>query len=261
MTLYDGLKKIVSTNNILVEKSDKAYACHDQSTIVTKAMPLMVVRVSVISELIDVVKLCISYRTPIVVRAAGTGKSGGAVADSRSVVIDITHLNRILFIDPVNLFAEVEPGVVLSCLQEAVIKHGLFYPPDPASARMCTIGGNVAENASGPSTLKYGTTRDYVRVRLLILVNVAPKESLAMISRPCFVAAKEPWRCLLNSDCVYYRFPKISLQQYFFLLMRKKRCERSLQYYITDIYQKPLSMWITPVLGLLCNLVVLTFLG
>lgn len=91
----------------------------------------------------------------------GTGKSGGAVANSHSVLIDISALNRILNIDTNDLVAEVEPGVILHDLQVAVLEKGLFYPPDPASSRMCTLGGNVAENAAGPSTIKYGSTREY----------------------------------------------------------------------------------------------------
>jgi glycolate oxidase len=162
MNLWLDIEKIVGKPNLLTDAVDKVYAHIDQSTNVRESEPFCVVRVHSISELIDVVQLCIKNKRPIVMRGAGTGKSGGAVADHRSVVIDAMGLNRIISIDKENLFAEVEPGVVLDDFQKEVIKHGLFYPPDPASARFCTLGGNVAENAAGPSTLKYGTTKDYL---------------------------------------------------------------------------------------------------
>ncbi len=162
MSLERKLKELVPEHDVLVTKADTAYARLDQATNVAESWPLMVVRVNTVEELIDVVQCCIKERTPLVVRGAGTGKSGGAVADAKTVVIDVARLQRIMLIDDDNLLAEVEPGVVLADLQEAVMKRGLFYPPDPASRATCTLGGNVAENAAGPSTLKYGTTREYL---------------------------------------------------------------------------------------------------
>ena len=74
----------------------------------------------------------------------------------------LTRLNRILEIDPENMLAVSEPGVITGEFQRAVLRHGLFYPPDPASLQFCTLGGNVAMCAGGPRALKYGVTRDYV---------------------------------------------------------------------------------------------------
>lgn len=160
--IFDELRKIVGEKYVLLSDEEKAYAERDQSTNVKPSLPLAVVKVKSQNELIDVVRLCLKKKTPIVMRGAGTGKSGGAIADEKGIVIDISLLNRIISIDPVNMFAEVEPGVVLNDLKEEVIKKGLYYPPDPASWKQCTIGGNVAENAAGPSTVKYGTTREYL---------------------------------------------------------------------------------------------------
>ncbi len=156
------LAQIVPAIDVLVSKDEVAYASIDQSTNVQASWPQAVVRVNTQEQLIGVVRLCIDKRIPIVMRGAGTGKSGGAVGAPDSIVIDITRLNQIIAIDKQSLLAEVEPGVVLADLQEAVMKEGLFYPPDPASSSHCTIAGNVAENAAGPSTLKYGTTRNYL---------------------------------------------------------------------------------------------------
>jgi glycolate oxidase len=99
---------------------------------------------------------------PVIPRGAGSGKSGGALPVEGGLVLSLEKLNRILEIDEENLIAKVEPGVITADLQEAVEKHGLFYPPDPASIKISTIGGNVAECAGGLRAVKYGVTRDYV---------------------------------------------------------------------------------------------------
>jgi glycolate oxidase len=158
----DFLKKlinIVGQDSVLINDADKDYASQDKSGL-KKSLPLFVIKVGTSLELIKVSRLCLEHKVPIVIRACGTGKSGGAIASKNAVIIDITRLNRIL-INKDDLTATVEPGVVLQDLKEEAKKLGLFYPPDPASFRFCSLGGNVAENASGPSTLKYGTTRDY----------------------------------------------------------------------------------------------------
>jgi glycolate oxidase len=95
-------------------------------------------------------------------RGAGTGYTGGAVPTHGGVVLSLERMNRILEIDEANLVAVVEPHVVTGDLQDAVERVGLFYPPDPASLRQSTIGGNVAECAGGPRAFKYGTTKQYV---------------------------------------------------------------------------------------------------
>ena len=99
---------------------------------------------------------------PVTPQGARTGLSGGALAVSGGVALDLTRLNRIIEIDRENLYAVVESGVITQTLQEAVEAVGLFYPPDPASRGSCTIGGNIAENAGGPRAAKYGTTGRYV---------------------------------------------------------------------------------------------------
>jgi glycolate oxidase len=113
-------------------------------------------------EISRVVRACAEHRVPFVPRGAGTGYSGGAVPLHGGVVISLERMNRILEIDEANLVAVVEPNVITGQLQEAVEKVGLFYPPDPASLAISSIGGNVAECAGGPRAFKYGTTKQYV---------------------------------------------------------------------------------------------------
>jgi len=98
----------------------------------------------------------------MVVRGAGTGYTGGAVPTAGGVLISMERFNRIMEIDETNLLAVVEPNVITADLQRAVEQVGLFYPPDPASLDMSSIGGNVAECAGGPRAFKYGTTKRYV---------------------------------------------------------------------------------------------------
>jgi glycolate oxidase subunit GlcD len=119
-------------------------------------------------ELIAVVRLLAEAGVPFVPRGAGTGLSGGALADA-VVLIGLNRLTRILSIDPVERLAVVEPGVVNVALTRAATPHGLHYAPDPSSQAACTIGGNVAENAGGPHCLKYGVTLNHVRAVTAIL--------------------------------------------------------------------------------------------
>ena len=109
-----------------------------------------------------IARLCNEHRLPLVVRGAGTGYTGGAVPVRGGVVLSMERFNRILEIDEESLLAVVQPHVVTGDLQEAVEARGLFYPPDPASLKQSSLGGNVAECAGGPRAVKYGTTKRYV---------------------------------------------------------------------------------------------------
>ncbi|MBW2027959.1 MAG: FAD-binding protein [Deltaproteobacteria bacterium] len=113
-------------------------------------------------EISRILSLANRHLFPVIPRGAGSGKSGGALPVRGGLVLAMDRFNRVLDIDGENLVAEVEPGVITSHFQEEVEKLGLFYPPDPASIRISTIGGNVAECAGGMRAVKYGVTRDYV---------------------------------------------------------------------------------------------------
>ena len=99
---------------------------------------------------------------PIVTRGSGTGLSGGSVPSAGSLVLCLAQMDAILDVDPRNLTLRAQPGAITQRIDEAAAQHGLFYPPDPGSMRISTIGGNVAENSGGLRGLKYGVTRDYV---------------------------------------------------------------------------------------------------
>ena len=135
-----------------------------------RRQPTLVVIPGTRDEVIDVVRLLAKHNVPFVPRGAGTGLSGGALADG-VVLLALHRLRRILSIDPANRVAVVEPGVVNTSLSREAAPHGLHYAPDPSSQTACTIGGNVAENAGGPHCLKYGVTMNHVLALTVVLPN------------------------------------------------------------------------------------------
>ncbi|MCB2146955.1 MAG: FAD-binding protein [Deltaproteobacteria bacterium] len=113
-------------------------------------------------EVSQIMKLAADFRIPVIPRGGGSGMTGGALAVKGGVVVVFNRMNRVVEIDEENLIARVQPGVVTAEFQNQVKRRGLFYPPDPSSASISTIGGNLAECAGGPKAVKYGVTRDYV---------------------------------------------------------------------------------------------------
>jgi glycolate oxidase len=109
-----------------------------------------------------VMKYSLLKRVPVIPRGAGSGKAGGALAERGGIVLSLEKLDKIVEVSKDDMVVVVQPGVILEKLQAAVEAEGLFYPPDPNSQALCSIGGNLAHNAGGPRALKYGVTRDYV---------------------------------------------------------------------------------------------------
>jgi glycolate oxidase len=124
-------------------------------------LPAMVACVSSMDDVLRVLEVAGKHGVPVTPRAAGTGKTGGALPVHGGIVLSLAGMNRIKEIDREQGIAVVEPGVILADFQRTVEAEGLFYPPDPNSYETCTLGGNVAENAAGPRAFKYGATRDY----------------------------------------------------------------------------------------------------
>lgn len=158
--LADRLAEIVGAEYVLTDEASRQTYGMDA---LKRGVPAdIVVRPADTAAISAIARLCTETRTPLVPRGGGTGYSGGAVPVHGGVVLSLERLDRILEIDEGNLLAIVEPNVITGDLQDAVERVGLFYPPDPASLRMSTIGGNVAECAGGPRAFKYGVTRQYV---------------------------------------------------------------------------------------------------
>src|SRR5271170_1891694 len=110
-------------------------------------------------------------KIPVTARGAGRGYVGGCVPKRHGIVVSFARMNRILEINPVDGVGVVQPGVITGEFQAQARQHGLLYPPDPASLKECSLGGNVATNAGGPRCLKYGVTRNYVLGLEVVLAN------------------------------------------------------------------------------------------
>ena len=157
-----GLTAALPNLDFVTDADVLASLSHDDAEWAPVGAPAAAVRPRTTEEVQAIVAECASRAIPVVPRGAGTGLSGGANAVDGCVVLDLAKMNKVLEIDPDNMIAVVQPGVVNNDLKAAVAEHGLWYPPDPASAPWSTIGGNVATNAGGLCCLKYGVTRDYV---------------------------------------------------------------------------------------------------
>ncbi|MEW6426970.1 MAG: FAD-linked oxidase C-terminal domain-containing protein [Thermodesulfobacteriota bacterium] len=168
-TTLHQLQAIVGRENVTVERADLLCYSYDGSNL--EYPPEAVVFPSSAAEISAIMRLATEKRIPVVVRGAGTGMTGGALAVAGGIVLATSRMNRILEIDTDNHLAVVEPGVLNGDLKQAAARHGLFYPPDPASYSFCTLGGNVAEGAGGPAAVKYGVTRDYVLALEVVLAD------------------------------------------------------------------------------------------
>ncbi|GAB7028251.1 FAD-binding oxidoreductase [Geotalea toluenoxydans] len=158
--ILEQIITIVGSENVATERQD--LLCYGYDATQMEFLPDAVVHPGNVDEISQIMKLANAENIHVFPRGAGSGFTGGALPKGGGIVLVVTRLNRILRIDTENLIAEVEPGVVTEQFQMEVEKLGLFYPPDPASLKFSTLGGNVAENAGGPRCVKYGVTRDFV---------------------------------------------------------------------------------------------------
>jgi glycolate oxidase len=124
--------------------------------------PLAALRPTTTDEVAQAVRIAARHRVPVVPQGARTGLTGGANAVDGALLVCLDKMDRILSIDPLNRVAVVQPGVINATLRRAVAEHGLFYPPDPSSWEISSVGGNVSTNAGGMCCVKYGVTTEYV---------------------------------------------------------------------------------------------------
>lgn len=135
------------------------------------AAPGAVLRPTSRDEVIAILRIAAEHRVPVVTRGGGSNCSAGMMGAPDRVMIDLSAMNRVLAVNPDALTARVEPGVINADLQKHVLKDGLCFSPDPVSAPLSTVGGNIVENAGGPHALKYGVTYDHVREVELVLAD------------------------------------------------------------------------------------------
>jgi glycolate oxidase len=178
--MTDGFATILGAGSVLTKPEDIIPYSFD-GTAALRQLPAAVLFPQTTEDVSRCVTFAVEQSIPIVTRGSGTGLSGGSVPSAGGVVLCLTRMNRILDIDPRNLVLRTQPGVTTLAIDEAAARHGLFYPPDPGSMRISSIGGNVAENSGGLRGLKYGVTRDYV----MALEVVMPDGRIARFGSAC----------------------------------------------------------------------------
>ncbi len=156
------LRAVFPASRLVVDDAEKLEAYGRDESELGTFPPDVVVLVESAKDVQEVFAVASRHRVPVVPVAGRSGKSGGSLAVHGGIAVSTERMGRILEVCPADLVARVEPGVILAAFQAEVEKHGLFYPPDPNSLELCTLGGNIAENAGGPRALKYGVTREYV---------------------------------------------------------------------------------------------------
>lgn len=159
MVMLEELQQIVGNR---VSASPTELYCYSADASLVKGIPDFVVRPDSTDEVSQILKLASRFGIPVTARGAGTGLAGGAVPVDGGIVLDMSGMSRIIEIDIDNLQVMVEPGLVPDKLNETLKPHGFFFPPDPGSSAMCTIGGLISNNGSGMRCVKYGTCRNYV---------------------------------------------------------------------------------------------------
>ncbi|MBW1870079.1 MAG: FAD-binding protein [Deltaproteobacteria bacterium] len=166
-TLIDSLKEIVGAEYVLSSDMDLALYSYDAS--LEKGMPDVVVMPGSTEEVSKIMALAYREKVPILGRGSGTNLTGGTIPVRGGIVVHFSRMNRILEIDIPNRTVTVEPGIITLDLQTEVLKKGFVYQPDPASQKVSTIGGNIAENSGGPHCLKYGVTSNHIQGLELVL--------------------------------------------------------------------------------------------
>lgn len=160
--LKKDLGQCVSSTRVITESEDLLAYANDATFYFKQVLPEAVVLPESTSEVSKVLKYAFDKEIPVTPRGAGSGLAGGCTPVHGGIVLDMKRMNHIVEIDRRNMIATVESGVVLKNFQHEVEKMKLFYPPDPQSMSVCTLGGNIATRAGGPRGVKYGTTGNYV---------------------------------------------------------------------------------------------------
>jgi glycolate oxidase len=170
LEVVDRLKALVGNSNVLTAQEDLIPYAFD-GTAALLQLPGCVAFAQTTEEIAAVLKLANETKVAIVTRGSGTGLSGGSVPSAGCIILCTVKMDKILEVDRANLTMLVEPGVTTLTIADAAGAVGLFYPPDPGSMKISTIGGNVAENSGGLRGLKYGVTRNYIMGLEVVLPN------------------------------------------------------------------------------------------
>jgi glycolate oxidase len=166
-----ALRQVLRDDQVLSEPARLDDYAHDDAEWAEYHRPLAVVLAETTDDVAAAVRFAADEGLSVVARGAGTGLSGGANALANAIVVSLERMTRVLEVDAAERYVVAEAGVINDDLRQAVAAHGLWYPPDPASYRISTIGGNAATNAGGICCVKYGVTRDYVLGMTVVLAD------------------------------------------------------------------------------------------
>lgn len=155
-----ALSQIIPGDRMFLDLAERY--CYSYDASFGEYLPEIVIQPKNAKEISELVKMANLHKIPVYPRGSGTSLSGGPLPVKGGMVLDLTLLRDKLFIDRENMLAIVSPGVITATIHQKADEAGLFYPPDPSSSNVATIGGNLLENSSGPKGLKYGTTKEYV---------------------------------------------------------------------------------------------------
>ncbi len=170
--LIDSLERILPRKNILSQIEERYVYSQDASNLPNiKNIADAVVFVESIEQVQEVVKLAAKYKIPVICRGAGTNVVGACLIEHGGIVLNFSRMNKIIEINPKNMTARVQSGVIVGELQNEVEKYGLYYPPDPSNLAVSTIGGSIAQSSGGAKTFKYGSTKDYVIDMKVVMAN------------------------------------------------------------------------------------------
>jgi glycolate oxidase len=170
--LIKDLNKILPKDNVLSEIEERYVYSYDASNNPANTeLADAVVFAENIEQVQQVVRVANKHMIPIICRGAGTNTVGACVPVHGGIILNFSKMNKILELNPVNMTARVQPGVIVADLQKAAEEVGLFYPPDPSNLKVSTIGGSIAQNSAGARCFKYGATKDYVLDMLVVMAD------------------------------------------------------------------------------------------
>jgi len=176
---FEELQNIFGNDNVLTEIEDMIAYSYDASHV--EVQPEAVVFAATTEQISRLMKFAYRERIPVTPRGQGSGLSGGSVPQQKGIVLVMDRMKRIIDFDPANRLITVEAGLTTSDIDPIAAQANLFYPPDPGSVTFSTIGGNVAENAGGLRGLKYGVTKDYVKMMKVVL----PQGDIVILGNKC----------------------------------------------------------------------------
>jgi D-lactate dehydrogenase (cytochrome)/glycolate oxidase len=194
---HDALRAAVP-GQVVFDADVLVAVTRDQAPLAPAGVPAALVRARSADDVVRTLRVAHAHGVPVVTRAAGTGLAGGANAIDGCIMLSVSAMDRILAIDPATRTAVVEPGVLNQTLASAAREVGLWYPPDPASREISTIGGNIATNAGGACCLKYGVTGDHVAALEVVLADGTRVRTGSIVAKN--VAGLDLTRLLVGSE-------------------------------------------------------------